>query len=191
MQKHLKDVPGINTCLKVASFQRIAAWGVQLGNGAEVSSLSYSSPCQPGSWLGEILAFGIRTGIILGKHHFETISAGSVLLLAKPVTLQWIFSCEANHWLCSSRKPVRIIAIQVSGWIPAVFNEGWVGAPRELFLLPFRQHCLFCPTKVAILLLIFSLSLTAKSRHGFSAEYLEGFLLLPRFLRSLHRARQS
>lgn len=58
--------------------------------------------------------------------------------------------------------------------------------PKQLFLLSYRQHFLFHPTKSCYSLIHFSLSLTAKSINYFSAKILEGFLPLPHFLKSLH-----
>lgn len=113
---------------------------------AEVTSPSCLSPCQPVALAGGNISFWGWNW-----HYFVRVSFWDHICRLCAVISRTSYSSVdfyvGNRWLCSNRKPVPVIAVHVCGWIPATFNEGWAPESKELFLLPYRQHCLFCPTK--------------------------------------------
>lgn len=146
-----------------------------------VTSLPCLSPAGLIPWLVGIRVFGAGTGVTLRMCHSEAVHAGCVLLSAEPVTPQWSFVwgnptgslCQSQLYMCAVESPLPLTKRECQSL-------------KQLFLLSYRQHCLFHPTKSCYSLIHFSLSLTARSINYFSAKILEGFLPLPHFLKSLH-----
>lgn len=98
-----------------------------------------------------------------------------------------ITGCAPTESLCQS----QLYMYAVEFLLPLMKGEcqnvkNFSCSPTDSIACSVRQ-------KVAILLFIFSLSLslTARSINDFSAEFLEGFLPLPHFLKSLHMERDT
>lgn len=112
--------------------------------------------------------------------------AGYALLFPELDTLQWIF-LWGNCWQSSHRKSVPLTAAHVAEFLlPSVRACARIQrpspAPLETVVLVLSV------TRLLFSFFIFSLSLslTAESINNCSAEFLEAFLPLPHFLKSLH-----